>query len=125
MYINEFSYIFRSLQYTLLSAIFSSKCLSANRFSTYRIIVSTLDYSSFSPKIRQSINTLSVSVNNDCPLRSATADIYSIQPRSNVIAAPVSPSQLCAVCGDTAACQHYGVRTCEGCKGKRKTYLLR
>ncbi|GLG95097.1 Probable nuclear hormone receptor HR38 [Gryllus bimaculatus] len=24
---------------------------------------------------------------------------------------------LCAVCGDTAACQHYGVRTCEGCKG--------
>ncbi|XP_054168081.1 probable nuclear hormone receptor HR38 [Oppia nitens] len=28
-----------------------------------------------------------------------------------------SPSQLCAVCGDNAACQHYGVRTCEGCKG--------
>lgn len=28
-----------------------------------------------------------------------------------------SPSQLCAVCGDIAACQHYGVRTCEGCKG--------
>lgn len=25
--------------------------------------------------------------------------------------------QLCAVCGDNAACQHYGVRTCEGCKG--------
>ena len=24
---------------------------------------------------------------------------------------------LCAVCGDTAGCQHYGVRTCEGCKG--------
>ncbi|XP_019931953.2 probable nuclear hormone receptor HR38 isoform X3 [Aedes albopictus] len=30
---------------------------------------------------------------------------------------PQCPSQLCAVCGDTAACQHYGVRTCEGCKG--------
>ena len=28
-----------------------------------------------------------------------------------------STSQLCAVCGDNAACQHYGVRTCEGCKG--------
>ncbi|XP_015786496.1 nuclear receptor subfamily 4 group A member 1 [Tetranychus urticae] len=26
-------------------------------------------------------------------------------------------NQLCAVCGDNAACQHYGVRTCEGCKG--------
>ena len=24
---------------------------------------------------------------------------------------------LCAVCGDIAGCQHYGVRTCEGCKG--------
>ncbi|PIK44946.1 putative nuclear receptor subfamily 4 group A member 2 isoform X2 [Apostichopus japonicus] len=24
---------------------------------------------------------------------------------------------MCAVCGDSAACQHYGVRTCEGCKG--------
>ena len=24
---------------------------------------------------------------------------------------------LCAVCGDKAACQHYGVKTCEGCKG--------
>ena len=24
---------------------------------------------------------------------------------------------ICAVCGDNAACQHYGVRTCEGCKG--------
>jgi len=28
-----------------------------------------------------------------------------------------SPSSLCGVCGDIAACQHYGVRTCEGCKG--------
>ncbi|XP_002735608.1 nuclear receptor subfamily 4 group A member 2-like [Saccoglossus kowalevskii] len=30
-----------------------------------------------------------------------------------------SPGQegTCAVCGDSAACQHYGVRTCEGCKG--------
>lgn len=28
-----------------------------------------------------------------------------------------SQASLCAVCGDNAACQHYGVRTCEGCKG--------
>ncbi|KAM3857186.1 nuclear receptor subfamily 4 group A member 2-like [Diretmus argenteus] len=29
----------------------------------------------------------------------------------------MSAEGLCAVCGDNAACQHYGVRTCEGCKG--------
>lgn len=28
-----------------------------------------------------------------------------------------SEGLLCAVCGDKAKCQHYGVRTCEGCKG--------
>lgn len=34
--------------------------------------------------------------------------------------------KLCAVCNDHAICQHYGARTCEGCKGffkvgRRKT----
>lgn len=41
----------------------------------------------------------------------------SSSPGGAPVPAPPSPSQLCAVCGDTAACQHYGVRTCEGCKG--------
>lgn len=33
-------------------------------------------------------------------------------------AKPRNPNEgHCAVCGDSASCQHYGVRTCEGCKG--------
>ncbi|XP_037108734.1 probable nuclear hormone receptor HR38 [Syngnathus acus] len=30
---------------------------------------------------------------------------------------PALSEGRCAVCGDNASCQHYGVRTCEGCKG--------
>ncbi|XP_075997446.1 putative nuclear hormone receptor HR38 isoform X2 [Genypterus blacodes] len=30
---------------------------------------------------------------------------------------PPASEGCCAVCGDNASCQHYGVRTCEGCKG--------
>ncbi|XP_033127900.1 nuclear receptor subfamily 4 group A member 2-like isoform X2 [Anneissia japonica] len=43
----------------------------------------------------------------------------SIGGSSNGATSPQRPPQdgTCAVCGDSAACQHYGVRTCEGCKG--------
>ena len=37
--------------------------------------------------------------------------------RSSAGSSKQTGSLLCAVCGDNAACQHYGVRTCEGCKG--------
>ena len=39
------------------------------------------------------------------------------QGSTDAAAAAKAASLLCAVCGDNAACQHYGVRTCEGCKG--------
>ncbi|KAI5743292.1 hypothetical protein M8J77_016478 [Diaphorina citri] len=58
--------------------------------------------SSESPKLRHSAPLSSASSSPGCDTSRPT---------------PPSPSQLCAVCGDIAACQHYGVRTCEGCKG--------
>ncbi|KAJ4441357.1 putative nuclear hormone receptor hr38, partial [Periplaneta americana] len=51
------------------------------------------------------------------PSAPSTPSTGGAVPRTSSGPAPPSPSQLCAVCGDTAACQHYGVRTCEGCKG--------
>ncbi|KAL4623698.1 nuclear receptor subfamily 4 group A member 1 isoform X1 [Arapaima gigas] len=46
----------------------------------------------------------------DCP----------VLPEGSTLPKARSPSGnegRCAVCGDSASCQHYGVRTCEGCKG--------
>uniref|UniRef100_A0A0R3R3T5 Nuclear receptor domain-containing protein n=1 Tax=Brugia timori TaxID=42155 RepID=A0A0R3R3T5_9BILA len=34
----------------------------------------------------------------------------------------LSSDKLCAVCNDRAVCQHYGARTCEGCKGFFKVF---
>ena len=42
------------------------------------------------------------------------APVTSAKARSG---APGGSEGRCAVCGDNASCQHYGVRTCEGCKG--------
>lgn len=38
----------------------------------------------------------------------------SLSPK---LKSPTGNESCCAVCGDNASCQHYGVRTCEGCKG--------
>lgn len=38
----------------------------------------------------------------------------SLSPK---LKSPSGSESCCAVCGDNASCQHYGVRTCEGCKG--------
>ncbi|KAM9350440.1 nuclear receptor subfamily 4immunitygroup A member 1 [Symphorus nematophorus] len=38
----------------------------------------------------------------------------SLSPK---LKSPSGNEACCAVCGDNASCQHYGVRTCEGCKG--------
>ncbi|KAK0415437.1 hypothetical protein QR680_011944 [Steinernema hermaphroditum] len=49
-----------------------------------------------------------------------THNLPSLAPSSsNVNQQPQQQEQdkLCAVCNDSAVCQHYGARTCEGCKG--------
>lgn len=65
-------------------------------------------------------NNNSTTANNNNESRSSATPSESITSIPSAAAASMhslSPSQLCAVCGDIAACQHYGVRTCEGCKG--------
>ncbi|XP_078541873.1 nuclear receptor subfamily 4 group A member 3 [Lissotriton helveticus] len=49
---------------------------------------------------------------NQDPSLQGDSGLPSPQSRSSS-----SGEGTCAVCGDNAACQHYGVRTCEGCKG--------
>ncbi|XP_039970076.1 probable nuclear hormone receptor HR38 [Bactrocera tryoni] len=56
-------------------------------------------------------------IQNICNYSSSLASSFNknIEKRSRTISQ--ESLQECAVCGDIAVCQHYGVRTCEGCKG--------
>lgn len=81
----------------------SSDSSKTARLNLLKSIPSASSSASSSP------NNSSATNNNDPSVMSR--NLASATPH------PQSPSQLCAVCGDTAACQHYGVRTCEGCKG--------
>lgn len=92
----------------------SSDSSKAARLNLLKSIPSASSSASSSPNCITNLASAIAMNNNDPSIVSrniSTIGVISAQPIAQ------SPSQLCAVCGDTAACQHYGVRTCEGCKG--------
>lgn len=94
----------------------SSDSSKASRLSILKTIPSASSSASSSPSCINNNNP--ATANNNDPMhvsRVAAVAASGLHPHPHPH--PQSPSQLCAVCGDTAACQHYGVRTCEGCKG--------
>lgn len=74
-------------------------------YSKYAVLQSTSSSASSSPSC----------INNNNPnVANANVDVASTSGASGMTSAhkviQQNPSQLCAVCGDIAACQHYGVR---------------
>nr|CAH8823312.1 unnamed protein product [Trichobilharzia regenti] len=61
--------------------------------------------------------TISISPNNNNNSKLSKITNYNLNDIHPVPVGEAECHQLCLVCGDNAACQHYGVRTCEGCKG--------
>ncbi|KAJ6646680.1 putative nuclear hormone receptor HR38, partial [Pseudolycoriella hygida] len=94
----------------------SSESPKPPRMSMLKTIRSASSSASTSPSCINN-NNLSQANNNDTLTRTSSSSASSGNTPTNTPPHPHSPSQLCAVCGDIAACQHYGVRTCEGCKG--------
>ncbi|KAG9509092.1 putative nuclear hormone receptor HR38, partial [Fragariocoptes setiger] len=68
----------------------------------------------YSPQMARSVHLQSAARVKQTTTTAASGQSQS-QSELTSIAGKAQP--VCAVCGDFAACQHYGVRTCEGCKG--------
>lgn len=83
----------------------------AGIYNKYSVLQSASSSASSSPSCINNNNPNVANANVEMPSMSG---ISAITPQKVI---QCNPSQLCAVCGDIAACQHYGVRTCEGCKG--------
>ncbi|XP_018645049.1 nuclear hormone receptor nor-1/nor-2, putative [Schistosoma mansoni] len=64
-----------------------------------------------------SSSTLSLSSTSTPSIISSKVSNYNLNDLNSITINEIDCHQLCLVCGDNAACQHYGVRTCEGCKG--------
>lgn len=90
-------------------SVSSTDSAKTGRISILKNISSTSSSTSSSPNCNHMNSLVTVNNNNDIVIVSRGNTAHQSLPKGH--------SQLCAVCGDTAACQHYGVRTCEGCKG--------
>lgn len=97
----------------------SSESPKPPRMCILKTITSASSSTSSSPASCINNNNPATTNHNDIMNRiSAPSQVQQQTVTSNLSTAHQQQlSQLCAVCGDIAACQHYGVRTCEGCKG--------
>lgn len=105
-----------SLPPSYQSELHVTTTLSPRRRASLPLQRSESTSSSESPNLRMAATTAAPSACSSAASSPGGAG-GSVEPGGSKGPTPPSPSQLCAVCGDTAACQHYGVRTCEGCKG--------
>lgn len=95
----------------------SSESPKPPRMNMLKTIPSASSSASTSPSCINNNNPAQANNNETLNARISGSSASSGNTPTNTPPHPHSPSQLCAVCGDIAACQHYGVRTCEGCKG--------
>ncbi|KAG4079417.1 hypothetical protein HA402_008109 [Bradysia odoriphaga] len=95
----------------------SSESPKPPRMNILKTIPSASSSASTSPSCINNNNPAQANNNETLNSRMSSSSASSGNTPINTPPHPNSPSQLCAVCGDIAACQHYGVRTCEGCKG--------
>lgn len=89
-------------------------CPSLQNISTFQSQPSPTISSGMPSKAQRKSISLPSPTSSESSVRIQTSPPNSSSSRSSPNESSPSPSQLCAVCGDNAACQHYGVRTCEG-----------
>jgi nuclear receptor subfamily 4 group A protein 2 len=94
-------YINEKFTYFIFYSRYESSTSTSNKYSQKHLLGNSLNHHQVSSS--HNTNIVSAQLNSNSS--------HQQQQES------VPPNQLCAVCGDNAACQHYGVRTCEGCKG--------